>query len=114
MLRQSPYMKREMPNTKIATCCYCGTRAALVLAGDKSHELACSACGAPLHDLKMLPKERDRAHKELIKPSAVRTRHGAKKPGKKGYDKPKKVKKKKSLKSKLFGEIFDIIEDIID
>jgi hypothetical protein len=32
---------------KIATCCYFGTRAALVL--DRArHELACSSCGAPL------------------------------------------------------------------
>jgi len=45
------------PN-KIVTCCYCGTRAALVLTGKTRHELACSSCGAPLHDLKMLPKDR--------------------------------------------------------
>ena len=43
--------------TKIATCCYCGTRAALVLTGKHRHELSCSGCGA-LHDLKMLPKDR--------------------------------------------------------
>ena len=48
-----------MPVTKIATCCYCGTRAALVLSGRERHELACSNCGAPLHDLKMLPKRAD-------------------------------------------------------
>ena len=34
--------------TKIATCCYCGTRAALVLTGKHRHELSCSGCGAPL------------------------------------------------------------------
>lgn len=46
-----------MPNgTKIATCCYCGKRAALVLTGTVRHELACSACGAPLHDLKGIPR----------------------------------------------------------
>ena len=44
-----------MAYEKIATCCYCGTRAALVLRGSKRHELACSSCGAPLHDLKRLP-----------------------------------------------------------
>lgn len=42
------------PVTKIATCCYCGTRAALVLRGKDRHELACANCGAPLHALKML------------------------------------------------------------
>ena len=44
-----------MPARKIATCCYCGTRAVLVLRGKERHELSCSSCGAPLHDLKMLP-----------------------------------------------------------
>ena len=38
-------------NYKIATCCYCGTRAALQLRGDVQHELACASCGAPLHNL---------------------------------------------------------------
>lgn len=40
---------------KIATCCYCGTKAALVLRGKDSYELNCGSCGAPLHDLKRLP-----------------------------------------------------------
>ncbi|MGB1034398.1 MAG: hypothetical protein ACPGVS_05180 [Primorskyibacter sp.] len=43
-----------MPQTKIATCHYCGTRAALVLTGSERHELSCSNCGAPLHDLKQI------------------------------------------------------------
>ena len=42
---------------KIATCCYCGTKVALVLRGKDSHELSCGTCGAPLHDLKRLPVE---------------------------------------------------------
>lgn len=42
---------------KIATCCYCGTKAALVLRGKDSHELCCGTCGAPLYDLKRLPVE---------------------------------------------------------
>ena len=44
-----------MGATKIATCCYCGTKAVLVLRGKDKHELACSNCGAPLRALKMLP-----------------------------------------------------------
>ncbi|MEM1374807.1 MAG: hypothetical protein AAGF78_10550 [Pseudomonadota bacterium] len=103
-----------MRQTKIATCCYCGTRAALVLAGEGSHELACSACGAPLHNLKMLPKSRDTSHRDLVKPSALpgRQDHRSASPAK--PPKPKKQKKKKSFKRRLMGEIFDIIEDIID
>ncbi len=46
--------------TKIATCCYCGSRAALTL-DEGRHELACASCGAPLRDLKMLPKAADAA-----------------------------------------------------
>ena len=34
--------------TKIATCCYCGTRTALTLTARHGHELACGRCGAPL------------------------------------------------------------------
>jgi len=44
-----------MGAVKVATCCYCGTRAALVLRGKERHELACSSCGAPLSRMKMLP-----------------------------------------------------------
>ena len=42
---------------KIATYCYCGTKAAQVLRGKDSHELCCRTCGAPLFDLKRLPVE---------------------------------------------------------
>ena len=42
---------------KIATCCYCGTKAVLVLRGKDSHELSCGSFDAPLHDLKRLPVE---------------------------------------------------------
>ena len=43
---------------KIATCSYCGTRAALKLTEVGRHELACSACGAPLHELKQMPVDK--------------------------------------------------------
>ena len=42
---------------EIATCCYCGAKAALVLRGKVSHELSCAPCGAPLRDLKRQPVE---------------------------------------------------------
>jgi len=91
--------------TKITTCCYCGTRAALVL--DKArHELTCSSCGAPLHDLKRLPVDRT-GERELVRPSKVRS--------------PKPVKPKKKKKSKrgwrlkdVIEEAFDLVEDILD
>lgn len=97
--------------TKIATCCYCGTRAALVMAEDGRHELTCSNCGAPLHNLKMLPRDK-RADRALANPSALRQ----KSPKKTKQPKPRKktVKRKKSRWGDLFEDAFDIIEDIFD
>ncbi|MEM1099909.1 MAG: hypothetical protein AAGH73_00060 [Pseudomonadota bacterium] len=96
---------------KVATCCYCGTRAALVLRGSHRHELSCSSCGAPLHDLKMLPK-RD------AKTSGAVKRSRPPRPDKRdyydSYRKPKKRKKKKGFGMKIMEELFDVIEDIID
>ncbi|MGR3492637.1 MAG: hypothetical protein ACU0DW_11310 [Shimia sp.] len=96
--------------TKVATCCYCGTRATLVLKGDERHELACSNCGAPLHDLKMLPTGRKAEKGELIDPRLrKRIETANRQPVKK-----KKKKKRKTLGKKLFEEAFDILEDIFD
>ncbi len=100
---------------KIATCCYCGSRTALSLRGKVQHELACSNCGAPLHDLKQMPLHPDDDRKvkhATVKPSRVRVRP---KDPIKGYkwDKPKK-KKKKSKTSYLFKKIWDELEDIFD
>lgn len=104
--------------TKIATCCYCGTRAALTLGGDASHhELVCANCGAPLHELKMLRKPQ--------KPEKTRARRAAPHPGaaplgvaSMARPKPRKVKKKAKRKSKrmskIWDEAFDLIEDIFD
>ena len=97
------------PN-KIATCCYCGTRAALVLSGTERHELACSACGAPLHDLKIL-KSAHPGHRELVKPGKGK-KYGS-------YEAPKQSKKKKKKKKQGFAEWFmeeawDALEDIFD
>ncbi len=50
--------------TKIATCCYCGSKTVLKLDRGR-HELACANCGAPLRDLKILQKE------PLAKPDTV-------------------------------------------
>ena len=102
-----------MPHpTKIATCCYCGTRAALVLAEGGRHELACGSCGAPLHNMKMLRSDR-------VAPAAPPARPrpgGADAPGgaPRKLAKPKKVKRRKGFMAKLMDEAFDAIEDIFD
>lgn len=96
--------------TKIATCCYCGTRAALVLTGETRHELSCACCGAPLHDLKMMPAARS----EVAPKPAVQIRG---KSAKAGNTPGRKVKKKKAKKRGMrwfLDEAFDVLEDIFD
>jgi transcription initiation factor IIE alpha subunit len=97
-----------MPQTpKIATCCYCGTRAALVFKGAGRHELACSACGAPLHELKQMPSAARK--QERVKVVHVPVYRDSKPP------KPKKKKKRRKSWSRRFAEeFFDVVEDIFD
>ncbi len=95
-----------MPATKVATCCYCGSRAALVLSGRDRHELSCASCGAPLHEMKRLPARPDRAD----------LRH-APRPGShdvKEMPKHRGGKRRKGLGRRLFEELWDVVEDIID
>jgi len=101
-----------MPGTKIATCCYCGTRAALVLTGRGRHELSCSACGAPLHEMKML--RADHAGGRETRPGPVRTGPMAE-PGRgMPAGSPRKLKPRKGLGRRFLKEAFDILEDIFD
>lgn len=111
MLPQLPYMLQGIDRqeraitspTKIATCCYCGTRAALVLKGKQRHELSCSSCGAPLHDLKMVPKRKlcnDKPKRDSYKTATA-------------Y-KSKKKKKKKGIFARVIDEAWDVVEDIFD
>ncbi|MDP2579497.1 hypothetical protein Q8W37_06115 [Shimia thalassica] len=100
-----------MPNAaKIATCNYCGTRAALVLRGETRHELTCASCGAPLHDLKQMPL----AHspKQAAAPSRSAKPYVAQVKSKKSQK--KKNKKRKGWARKMAEEIFDVVEDIFD
>jgi hypothetical protein len=81
------------------------------------HELACSRCGAPLHELKMLPVRKTAAPKpdrELVRPSAVRTQRP-----KALVKKQKKKKPRKSLRpfkflKDAFEDAFEFVEDIFD
>ncbi len=108
--------------TKIATCCYCGTRAALVLRGKDRHELSCAACGAPLHDMKMLKSEAvttplSSADVNMARPKKREKVHATPLPvweQKSGYSKKKKKKKRKTMAKRFFEEAFDVIEDIFD
>ena len=97
-----------MAGTKIATCCYCGTRAALVLRGQSRHELSCSTCGAPLHAMKMLPTAASPAPKQPKRP------YTPPHPERMQPARPHKRRKGKSLGRKVFSELWDIIEDVFD
>ena len=112
-----------MPDSrKIATCCYCGTRSVLVF--DRArHELACAACGAPLHDMKAMPVTRgsdgsgrpgaDRTKRKKVKVDwAAERRHALGDRAPRRAAKPKK--RRKSLGAKVMSEIWDAVEDIFD
>ncbi|MCQ0092551.1 hypothetical protein [Roseovarius sp. M141] len=114
---------------KIATCCYCGTRAALVLRGEGRHELSCAACGAPLHEMKAIPQPRgDSAVRKPSGGQGARRRTAPKpmptKPKAQArraapeYDEsrraPRRRKPGRRLLSKALEEIWDVVEDIFD
>jgi hypothetical protein len=115
--------------TKIATCSYCGTRAALEFDG-RRHELVCTACGAPLHELKAL--RADAVEPEAHRPPAPGAK-GRRRDGRRVAPAPpaevrgpaparvppkalgkKKKRKRKSVFRKALSEVVDAIEDIFD
>lgn len=83
------------------TCCYCGSRAALVLTGAVRHELSCASCGAPLRSLKNLKAGPDRA---------------VGKPSKTGAP-PRKARRKGKRRvrwSRIWDGLEDVVEEIFD
>ncbi|PUB13627.1 hypothetical protein [Yoonia sediminilitoris] len=100
-----------MAAVKVATCCYCGTKAALVLRGKSRHELTCGQCGAPLRRMKMLKTQPEQATAHAATPARPnhRTRPAAARPAQ-----PRKPRRRKSLFQKVVSEIWDEIEDIFD
>ena len=112
-----------MPDSrKIATCCYCGTRAVLTL--DKGrHELACSACGAPLHNMKFMPKRQKSKGKNRSSPihaampfstMAPRDRQMAYRQTWQDDPRRKRKKKRRPFMRRMLEELWDEIEDIFD
>ena len=105
---------------KIATCNYCGTRAVLVFDAAR-HELTCSACGAPLHDMKFMPQAPEKQRKKPAKTQTPRGMQAAAATGLAGRSawmasekKSKKKKKRKPVFRRFLEEIIDEIEDIFD
>lgn len=99
--------------TKIATCSYCGRRQALQLTARGGHELACGACGAPLHEMKWLkPPAPDQSKKRSAPRPAP---HGLVPPAQRDEARARRpVKRRKSFWKKAFEEVFEVIEDIFD
>lgn len=96
-----------MTATKIATCSYCGTRAALVFGQKGRHELSCASCGAPLHELKMLRADHGPGGAAAMAGLPRRER-----PVKPTRRRPRKGRK--SLRRRLFGELLDALDDLED
>jgi hypothetical protein len=103
-----------MAVTKIATCCYCGTRAALVLRGKERHELSCSNCGAPLHAMKMLPMAPARAPTPTATPTRPKPKMRRDYREERSVSRPKKRRKTKSFGRKVLSELWDVIEDVVE
>jgi hypothetical protein len=114
---------------KIATCCYCGTRAALVLRGEGRHELSCAACGAPLHEMKAMPCAAQTradagsgpkpAPRRKPAPHPYDTRRDdsddRRQPERDRYRQPaKRRKRRKPFLRKALEEIWDVVEDVFD
>lgn len=77
-----------------------------MLRGRERHELSCATCGAPLHDLKMLPQPRQKTVKKTH--SQAPRRYEPRKTSK------RKIKKRKSLFSRLVEEAWDVVDDVFD
>lgn len=97
---------------KIATCCHCGSKAALRL-DKRQHVLACASCGAPLRDFKALPMPAEARPAVSHQPQV---RRFAEKPKAVAYKKTKARKKKKRIGwlKDVAEDLFDFVEDIFD
>ncbi|MEM6941792.1 MAG: hypothetical protein AAF943_13230 [Pseudomonadota bacterium] len=104
---------------KIATCCFCGTKAALTLDQGR-HELVCQSCGAPIRDLKTMPTQRGKQQARKKKRKAVDHRPELRDFPRtvalapKRHEKPRRGKKRGRWFKKFAEEVFDLVEDILD
>lgn len=90
---------------KSATCCYCGSKAVLTLGGKMRHELKCSACGAPISQMKALRSDHP-VDRFVVDRGVRRDQRKSAKAGKAG--------KKKKKRASLGHRLFDMAEDIFD
>lgn len=101
--------------TKIATCCYCGSRTMLQLTARDGHELACGRCGAPLHEMKAMPVRERKADRKPVKRSPEPVGHRRyDDDDDDDWDDRRRRKRRKPLWSRALEEAFDFVEDIFD
>lgn len=98
--------------TKIATCCYCGSRTLLKPTARHGHELACGRCGAPLHEMKAMPTRENGAARPKARPMTLpREEYG---PERHVPERARKNKPRKGFGRRMLEEIWDTVEDIFD
>lgn len=99
-----------MPYARIATCCYCGTQAALP-SRPVPGRIACDTCGAPLRRLGRAepapPQNISVLHRVVPHPAAL---HPAVPP----RVKTKQPKRRKPVLARLWDAAEDMFEDVID
>jgi hypothetical protein len=102
------YISPMYRNHKIATCCYCGQRTVLQLAGPADrHALVCAGCGAPLRQMKALPRP---AHDDPPRKPAKRGRAGPDLSAGNRHGEARRKPRKRRRKP-LLRRVFDVIED---
>ena len=77
------------------------------------HELACNSCGAPLRQMKFLPKASQKPAAVTHQPK-VRQFAAVAKPIKEKRKKPVKGKKRKAWFKDWAEDVFELVEDIFD
>lgn len=107
-----------MDQPKIATCCYCGTRAALTFGRTGRVELACRACGAPISVLKPLrPTSPPPPTPTPRKPPAKPTPATATAPRPRKKKKTSQKRRRGGLRatvSRLIDDLDDLLDDVLD
>jgi hypothetical protein len=106
------------PITKIATCCFCGTRALLTM-GPGRHELQCRSCGAPISRLRQVPLAAAQpARPAAAAPGKQARPAGPPRPGGRAPAAPPSgrpaVRRHRGWLARAWDEIVDEIEDIFD
>lgn len=98
----------------VATCCYCGTHAPLVLTGEGRRELSCQSCGAPIRRLKALPIARAADGAEPSSRPKRRPRPSRPDRPEPPRRRPPRRRRRSPRWMHMLNELVDELEDLID